>query len=584
MGKILRWIILCLVILIPVTLPLFTSYIPGTADGLAHKFRLVAFHEAINDGFFRPRWLGNVALGFGAPILMFNYSLQYYLVDLFYRYTGSVNTATQIYQVMTLIFSFGAMFLLGSKLWGNPAGFVSASIYTLAPYHLMSVSLYEGWGEMGAFVFPPLLLYLIIQITHYLNLFQKRKHRLDKVGLIFCYLLYVISYLLFIFTHNISVLMFTPVILLLSYIITGNNRKAFFMICFGFLTAGIISSFFTLPAIFLNHQTSYSLLIEDAIKWRKLFYKSPGLLTVNSFRMLFEKQAKYFDFSLGLPIISVIVIYLFKLVRSLFYSKKRLKRLLHSFLDWKPKNNLAVILILIMFFSIFLISPNSSVLWNTDIFNWIIYPFRFLFLLVFVASLLGGYLSRNNIIFSAIIIFLAIISSRAYTKPYVDIFPFDNSYFLQTQTITTAPETKKNMAVTEFLPKWADKQFLVEKEQEYIATNKSPRKYIFEAGSGVVTYNRVKSEQMQLELDMKRKDTLTINTFYYPNWEASIDGDKTVINKDPYGRMIIEIPEGKHNLKMNFGYDRVEKWGMILSIIGIILFFIEILIIRRLFR
>src|SRR3989338_7413494 len=86
-------------------LPIFKPYVAGTADGLGHRFRLVSFYKSLKEGNIRPRWASDAALGYGAPIFLFNYPLPYYLGSLFLFLGFSVNQAGQILEAVSLFLS-----------------------------------------------------------------------------------------------------------------------------------------------------------------------------------------------------------------------------------------------------------------------------------------------------------------------------------------------------------------------------------------------------------------------------------------------------------------------------------------------
>src|SRR3990170_1161394 len=218
-------LVLSTVILIPVMLPLFSPNVYGTADGLAHKFRLMSFTRSLTEGNLRVRWLSDQALNFGSPIFLFNYLLPYYVTSIFKLSGFDIRASVQIYQGLTLVMSFIFMFLLAEKLRGKTAGIIAAVVYTYAPYHLLTIYLYEGWGEMTAFVYPPLILYM-------------------------------------------------------------NS----------FISASIISSFFTLPAIFLNNLTAYPSLISKEMGMRGSYYKSLEIQLMTSLETIKTGIAKYYDF------------------------------------------------------------------------------------------------------------------------------------------------------------------------------------------------------------------------------------------------------------------------------------------------
>lgn len=129
------------------------------------------------------------------------------------------------------------------------------------------------------------------------------------------------------------------------------------------------------------------------------------------------------------------------------------------------------------------------------------------------------------------------------------------------------------MAVAEFLPKWADVNFLNLQEKEYLQSKKPLPKFILDKEDGEVLEIKIRSENIKATLDMKKSSNLVLNTFYFPNWEAKIDGRNINVEKDQNGRIQLAIPQGRHNLEISFGYSMVEKIGIIFSIIGIAILF-----------
>src|SRR3990167_2656379 len=99
-------ILVCIMLLVVAIKPLFSPYLTGTADGFAHKYRLVNFDQSLSEGIIRPRWVGNAVLGYGAPLFLFNYSIPYYMVDGIYRMGFTIQTSSQIYAAITLLLSF----------------------------------------------------------------------------------------------------------------------------------------------------------------------------------------------------------------------------------------------------------------------------------------------------------------------------------------------------------------------------------------------------------------------------------------------------------------------------------------------
>lgn len=508
----------------------------GTADGMAHKFRLVSFMQSLKEGNIRPRWAGSQALGLGAPVFLLNYSLPYYIVSGLVFFGFSIRTATYVFMGSVLLFSFVFMFLLTRKLYGKAAGIVSATIYLLAPYHLLVVYLYEGWGEMTAFVFPPLILYLTIKAT-------------TKSMYVF---LLIFSWAGLFLSHNVSALLFTPIILLTSFIMLKNHGKSWMMCFWGFLHGVLLTAFFWLPSIVLSGSTRYPALIIREAGTRFLYYKSFSLHVINAFTTIQKGTTTYTDFTIGLALLVILIAGLLYGIITVTKGKKA-----HS--------HLQIFLCAVFLGGMIMASSWSDIVWNhVPQLSIVVYPFRFLFPATFAGSILGGYFAKKNKIIAGVFLVLAVISSIPYTRPWIDIFDFTNSYFSQPQTISAAPRTQKNMGTSEFLPAWASFQFLQKQEDRYLQSSKPPAKIEIDSKDGHVLTLASFEEKVLARIQLSKDTDLPLNIFYFPNWEADIDGKPVSVLKDSNGRIVVPMEKGIHTLRLVFGVSTVEKigWGI----------------------
>jgi hypothetical protein len=564
-------------VLILATLPLFTLYVPGTADGLAHKFRVVSFKRSLEGGHIRPRWLSDQALGFGSPIFMFNYLLPYYVIAGLNGSGFTVNLSTQIFEGLTLILSGIFMFLMVRKLWGGWSGLCASAIYTLAPYHLQSIYLYEGWGEMTSYIFPP----LIFLLTLYLSKEQKTNNKQQKIY----YLILILSWSLFILSHNVSVLMFTPFLLSLSAIIGGFKKRGLIISISAFVFAFLLTTFFWLPAVIMNKLTQYPNLIAKEMGMRNAFFKSLSILFQNSISTIHAGVVKYYDFTLGLPILitlAVIVVYVLyttaKIVIPIINPKKSGKTIrpiaiFDKILKLNTNSYLLFGFICMALISLFLSNQISNKVWDFPLLHFIVYPFRFLFPVTFAVSIIAGWMSRKSIPVVIAVVILSAISGWPFVHPYVDIFPFPDSYFQQIQTLNNPPFTKKNMATIEFLPKWVNLKYMDSVESRYFASGKLPDKFILNSKTGKVKDEKMGIEKIQASFDIESDSSVTINSFYFPNWEAKIDGRKVSIAPDSNGLMSVFFGKGNHNLELKFGISNTEKIANIISFLGLVILF-----------
>jgi hypothetical protein len=543
-------VLLCL----PVVVTLFHPWISGTADGFAHKFRFAAFHRSISEGNLRPRWLGDVALGYGAPIFLFNYIVPYYIVESFYRMGFSINTASQIMQALSVITAGIAMYIFVQKIWGDWSGIVAATIYSYAPYHVFTLFSYEAWGELWSYLFIPLILYLLL-------LAFEKPTMIRSVFLI-------LSWALFVMTHNISAYISAPVILCFGVILAQNNKQKIIYLCKIFLKTICISAFQWIPAIFLTDTIKIPVLFAIEIKQRMIYFKPILTQILTNFQVIKTGYVQYYEFTIGLPIICVllagVVIFTLMAVKKLTGNPQR-----------KPYALLALFSFTICVITLFLADPHSNALYGFRPLQYVLYPYRWLFIATFSGSMLAGFVLKKISIPSISFLAIVFVSGYPFIHPDLDTFSFDNSFFFRPQMVNRAYPTKKSMGIAEFLPVKLGLQHIYMIQDNYLARSiPLPKKFEIPFQSGSVTSSKLKQEYMTAHIHTSQKTPLTINTAWYPNWVAKIDGKKTAVIADNVGRIQLEVPKGTHDIVLYFSYSLAEKVGIFVSMIGVALLFL----------
>jgi hypothetical protein len=106
-------------------------------------------------------------------------------------------------------------------------------------------------------------------------------------------------------------------------------------------------------------------------------------------------------------------------------------------------------------------------------------------------------------------------------------------------------------------------------------------KTITESNSEKVTALSGKAGLRTLEWEPERRafavkassQTLVrIATFYYPGWEAMIDGKKSSIAiEEKSGAMLVDVPSGEHALKLTFGDTPLRVFSRYLSVCSFLL-------------
>ena len=567
------WIISLVLILI-IIIPIFSSTIQGTADGFIHKFRLVSFIRSLGEGNIRPRWLADQALGGGTPTFIYNFSVPYYAVAAINIFVHSIQNSSQIYKAILVIITFISMFLLIDKLYGKKTALITSFAYICAPYFLYSLYTYEAWGEMTSFLFPPLILYQVIILNRLLN---NKKKSLNKNVILLRIFLFIATWILFINTHNPSVLESVFPIFILIVCLTNKSIKNLLIISYLIFSSFIISSFFWLPALLLIKWIKYGELILYEVNMRIHQYKDLGNFFSVSFNTLRAGKTNYIDFTPGililLTVISSLIFFITFFIQKLicFYQKN------HQF-KYQNKNNVnqiffAFMLLLITVICLFLTTKLTASLWDLGILNLILYPYRFLFVATFTGTILFAWLIRkvDSLWFLIILFITIIIFARPYTNPDLDHFNFGNHYFEDTaQPVQFGLWTYKNMGTGEFLPIWVDYNFVQNQHDIFSQTLTLPKKIELDNKYGTIVNQKILSERMFFHLSMKESADININTFYYPNWKAIVNNISTPVNKDSSGRILIRVPKGDVYLSLIFDYSMPERFGFLLSLLGVI--------------
>ncbi|HEX9921471.1 MAG TPA: 6-pyruvoyl-tetrahydropterin synthase-related protein, partial [Anaerolineae bacterium] len=121
---------------VPAISPLIQPTLTRSADGLLHLYRIVALDHAIRQGVLFPRWLPDLAFGYGMPLFVFYAPLSYYLTEgLNLLGLGPVNALTVSF-ALALFVSGTGVYLFVKDLLGSQAGILAGVTYVYAPYQL----------------------------------------------------------------------------------------------------------------------------------------------------------------------------------------------------------------------------------------------------------------------------------------------------------------------------------------------------------------------------------------------------------------------------------------------------------------
>jgi len=206
------WVVL---LALPAVIPLFQSGYLDSHDGLFHLYRLQALDEGFQAGAFYPRWFPQFAFGYGHPVLNYYSPLTYYVAQLFHLLGTGYILSIKLTFAAGFLLSAVFMYLYAREVLGRYPAIIAAGVYTYFSYHLADTYLRGALAEAFAFVFLPLCLWGM--------------HRLISSGRALHFILLSLGFAGLILTHNLTALIFTPVLLgylVVTRLVTRCQRSA----------------------------------------------------------------------------------------------------------------------------------------------------------------------------------------------------------------------------------------------------------------------------------------------------------------------------------------------------------------------
>ena len=178
--------------------------VPCTHDGHLHVHRVAAMRHAWENGVLFTRWLPDLAFGYGYPFFIYREPAPLYAVMLPHLLGVSLPAASNIFYTVCIMAAGWFMFLWVKDVSGSRAGLVSAVAYMAAPYILIDALIRGNAPESLALPLFPFLLWM--------------GRRWMAQGSVKTFLLSVFGLAFLSLSHNISILIFSP--LFLIYLLT----------------------------------------------------------------------------------------------------------------------------------------------------------------------------------------------------------------------------------------------------------------------------------------------------------------------------------------------------------------------------
>jgi len=569
-------LIICLLCAVAIA-PLLRSESPCSHDGGLHYYRVVAMRHALQDGLLFTRYLPDLAFGYGYPFFNYRAPLSYYLALLLYLTGLSLPAALNAVYVLSIAGSALAAYLLARDLFGHRAGLVAAIAYAYVPYQFLDALLRANMPESVALSLMPLVLWAF--------------RRLALTGHKRWFLAGIASLAALLLTHNISSLLFTPVLFAYLAVLWLVYRRDFH-----WMTVGIaLALAFGLTAFFWGP----ALLEQDYVQ----LYMSRTTRN-NDFHYNFVTLAEIFappapvDTSLMNPPMLIhlglaqVVLAAAGLFVGLFKSQIP---------NPKSQERRASLIFFaaLALFMIFMSTRASLWLWErVPLLPFVQFPWRLVGRAALPVALLAGavalpyttsrasrltfdvsrltfHISRLIPIISIALLILAAFPATYPPRGYCPNAPYPaiNDLFAYeriSKLVGVDPEGS-------YFPVWVEERPVASPlEEQYGAAGPVARfdETALPAG-GFVVESDYGPNQARLVVESPVPFRARYLAFYFPGWRVTVDGEPvSVAPTDPDGLIAFDLPAGRHTVTVRFGETPLRLTADAISLLSLALLFV----------
>jgi hypothetical protein len=589
------------------TLPLLLNGYLKAHDFQFHLVYSQHFSAQLWQGDWYPRWLSNMNAGFGSPTFFFYAPLPYYITSfcsLFSSYTTVSFNPLGLSCALALIASG-----LTARLWLKEmvprwAATIAAIFYMAWPYHL-TIDLYTrfAFAEYWSFVWMPLALYFGRKLAQ---------------GRWFYFVGLALSFSLLALNHLPSFIIFMPVVIQYALFNCARAHKK----TLGLRLIAAIGLMIGLSAIYwLPAMTTQSMISMDAIWTKAYYYANNFLFTGPKFEhdryfwkylevftgltALFagctwwlagqasdaatKRERHYWAIVTGCAIFMMLplsqfvwfVLPLFQKVQFpwrfntvitiaitalLALALPQIHRLLKSSVSLKQCLRLLPIMgLMVMLYTVINLLPVQEKVrfWGSDNTVFLIAGIVVSLLAVTpIFKMLRSPLSKP-LILSLVLIAVIFLGNTVYC--------YKSLFVLRLKDLNSVPRIYISQGADEHRPQWVP-QALFNPDRLTELRQRLPNLQVTQ-GQATGEIQQWQPRQLVMQVNATTASELTLRQFYYPGWQAQIQGTSQVLpsHASPLGLLQIAIPQGQYQLTATLGMTLSERIGQNLSLLSALL-------------
>ncbi len=538
--------------------------LPHHTDAELHVYRAAELGHTIRGGAAYPRWAPDFYYGYGYPIFNYYAPLTYYLANLFDLLPGVdiVGGVKAVFVLGLLVASLGT-YLLGRELFGPAAGVLAAASYVFAPYVVYIDPHARGvLAEHFSICLLPLVFYAF--------------RCLMRVGGRGALLGSVLSLAALLLSHNLLAMVST--VLLLAYwvweILFGPGRDRAGWGGLALALAAAIVAFFWLPAILERSAVRLNVVGPGHFDFRQHFLSLGELLAPSRLLDLGATAPRY-RFNLGPAQWSLALPALGALLRPA-----------------TPNRRILAYFVLVGLGLLFLMLPASLSVWErVPLMVYLQFPWRLLgpanLMLALCAAGGATLLPAGRWRNPALAAGLAAMLTLALPVLYPPLWPSD---FGPTAPHDIIEWEQRSLALgttstADFMPTGAA-QVMVHPEASLIESyvpgpvDRINRASLPTGARAEIIEHRPLYDRFSVY--MPERFVLRLFTFYFPGWRAYVDGDEVEIEiAYPEGFITLWVPEGEHEVVVQFTDTPPRTAGWIISAAGVMMLIVALALMRN---
>ncbi len=557
-SRLREWGPVVLLALIPALPLLIGGGLINTRAGGDSPFLLVRTHQLVQNlraGIFPVRWMPQAAYGLGYPFFNFYASLPLYLAAGL-KLTGlGYIWAIKLTQTLGFVFAALAVYGLSRELLPQKraANTLVALAYSCAPFHLVNVYVRgDSLSEFYAFVFFPLILWGLSRLH--------KKPSVPNAAWV------ALSYGGLALTHNISALTFSPFAILYTLGLAWEAKDIRSLVR-SLLALGVgllASAWFWLPAL-AERDFVY---LKDVMTTGYFHYAQHFRgwdLVQRSLSFDYAITANQQPFRMGLVQAVLACIGCVAVVVRWIRQRR---------VQWQ-----SAFWLILLAASTFMITPLSQALWqNIPLLPMVQFPWRFLSLQVFAGSLLVAHLIprsrqegttgralRSAPWVAAALGLLVLGSAMLQLRP--EQLPIDETD-VTAERLMLYEYFTGNIGTTiraDYLPSWVNPRPYTSEAFWEEGGKPAPLTVSGQTASADPMSLRPTSERWAIEVTSPEA-FLVFHTYYYPGWEAFVDGQPAQVELMPgLGYIGLHLLHGSHEVRLRLGRTRVQWVAEVVS-------------------